>query len=104
MAQVGDPVVFQLSSALYARIGGKSKRMTTNQSINTVTDTSWHLLTEMNRYSSFVRIGTGLSFADYIWIRQKPWKSWDPKKPPSFLLTSRRGQDDKGDVYLEPEE
>ncbi|KAI0704277.1 ATP dependent DNA ligase domain-containing protein [Cytidiella melzeri] len=56
------------------------------------------------KYSSFVRIGTGFSFADYIWIRQKPWKSWDPKNPPSFFLTSRRSQDDKGDVYLEPED
>ncbi|KAI0343258.1 DNA ligase 4 [Trametopsis cervina] len=55
------------------------------------------------KYSSFVRIGTGFTFADYIWIRQKPWKTWDPKKPPPFYLTSRRGQDDKGDVYLEPE-
>ncbi|KAI0821590.1 DNA ligase 4 [Irpex lacteus] len=56
------------------------------------------------KYSSFVRIGTGFSFADYIWIRQKPWKTRDPKNPPSFLLTSRKGQDDKGDVYLEPED
>ena len=56
------------------------------------------------RYSTFVRIGTGFSFADYVWIRQKPWKEWDPKRPPSFLITAKRGQDDKGDVYLEPEE
>lgn len=51
-----------------------------------------------------MRIGSGLSFADYIWIRQKPWKEWDPKHPPAFLLTAKRGQDDKGEVYLEPEE
>ncbi|KAJ3559037.1 hypothetical protein NM688_g581 [Phlebia brevispora] len=56
------------------------------------------------KYSSFVRIGTGLSFADYMWIRQKPWKEWDPKNPPSFLLVSKKGQEDKGDVYLEPED
>ena len=56
------------------------------------------------RYSTFVRIGTGLSFADYVWVRQKPWKEWDPENPPSFLMVSNQGQDDKGDVYLEPEE
>ncbi|KZT65040.1 DNA ligase 4 [Daedalea quercina L-15889] len=56
------------------------------------------------KYSSFVRIGTGLSYADYIWVRQKPWKEWDPKNPPSFLQTARKGMEDKGDIYLEPED
>lgn len=56
------------------------------------------------RYRTFVRIGTGLTFADYIWIRQKPWKEWDPKSPPPWLMTAKRGQEDKGDVYLEPED
>ncbi|KAJ3515533.1 hypothetical protein NLJ89_g1703 [Agrocybe chaxingu] len=56
------------------------------------------------KYSSFVRIGTGLSFADYVWIRAKPWKPWDPKYPPEFLQTAKRGQDDKGDIYLNPED
>ncbi|CAA7265112.1 unnamed protein product [Cyclocybe aegerita] len=56
------------------------------------------------KYSSFVRIGTGLSFADYVWIRAKPWKPWDPKHPPEFLQTAKRGQDDKGDIYLNPED
>lgn len=56
------------------------------------------------RYSTFVRIGTGLSFADYVWVRQKPWKEWDPKNTPSFLSVASNSQEDKGDVYLEPEE
>jgi DNA ligase 4 len=56
------------------------------------------------RYSSFVRIGSGLSFADYVWVRDKPWKVWDPKAPPSFFQTARKAYDDKGDVYLEPEQ
>lgn len=56
------------------------------------------------RYRTFVRIGSGLSFADYVWLRAKPWKTWDPKEPPSFLLTASKSHDDKGDVYLEPEE
>nr|Q7Z7W5.1 RecName: Full=DNA ligase 4; AltName: Full=DNA ligase IV; AltName: Full=Polydeoxyribonucleotide synthase [ATP] 4 [Coprinopsis cinerea]BAC76766.1 DNA ligase IV [Coprinopsis cinerea]BAD93669.1 DNA ligase IV [Coprinopsis cinerea] len=56
------------------------------------------------KYSSFVRIGTGLSFADYVWVRSKPWKVWDPKNPPEFLQTAKKGQEDKGDVYLEPED
>ncbi|EED80930.1 predicted protein [Postia placenta Mad-698-R] len=56
------------------------------------------------KYSTFVRIGTGLSYADYIWVRQKPWKTWDPKNPPSFLQVAKKGSEDKGDVYLEPQE
>ncbi|KAG6866564.1 hypothetical protein C0991_002049 [Blastosporella zonata] len=56
------------------------------------------------KYSSFVRIGSGLSFADYVWVRDKPWKTWDPKHPPEFLLTAKRSHEDKGDVYLEPED
>ena len=56
------------------------------------------------RYSTFVRIGSGLSFADYVWIRAKPWKPWDKKFPPSFLQTAVKSHDDKGDIYLEPEE
>ncbi|KAG6891545.1 hypothetical protein C0992_004403 [Termitomyces sp. T32_za158] len=56
------------------------------------------------KYSSFVRIGSGLSFADYVWVREKPWKTWDAKRPPQFLLTSKRSHEDKGDVYLEPAE
>lgn len=51
-----------------------------------------------------MRIGTGLSYADYIWVRSKPWKEWDPKNPPSFLEVSKKGTEDKGDVYLEPQE
>jgi len=66
---------------------------------------SFHILATFPvRYSTFVRIGSGLSFADYVWVRDKPWKPWDPKHPPEFLQTSKRGQDDKGDVYLNPEE
>jgi DNA ligase-4 len=49
-------------------------------------------------------VGTGLSFADYIWLRQKPWKVWDPKYPPEFLQTAKKSYEDKGDLYLEPEE
>lgn len=57
-----------------------------------------------SRYSTFVRIGSGLSFADYVWVREKPWKVWDPKNPPAFLQTAKRSHEDKGDLYLEPEE
>ncbi|KAG1735545.1 ATP dependent DNA ligase domain-containing protein [Suillus lakei] len=56
------------------------------------------------KYSTFVRVGTGLSFADYIWLRQKPWKVWDPKHPPEFLQTAKKTHEDKGDLYLEPED
>ncbi|KAG1849416.1 ATP dependent DNA ligase domain-containing protein [Suillus subalutaceus] len=59
---------------------------------------------EEPKYSTFVRVGTGLSFADYIWLRQKPWKVWDPKHPPEFLQTAKKTYEDKGDLYLEPED
>ena len=51
-----------------------------------------------------MRVGTGFSFSDYVWIRAKPWKDWDPKAPPPWLQVSGKGMEDKGDVYLEPEE
>ncbi|KAJ3982001.1 DNA ligase 4 [Lentinula detonsa] len=57
-----------------------------------------------DRYSTFVRIGTGLSFADYAWIRSKPWKVRDPKNPPEWLQTSKKSQEDKGDMYLDPDD
>ncbi|GJJ11285.1 DNA ligase (ATP) [Clathrus columnatus] len=53
---------------------------------------------------SFVRIGSGLTYADYVWIRAKPWKTFNKDDPPSFFQTSPQGVEDKGDVYLEPEE
>jgi len=56
------------------------------------------------RYSTFVRIGSGLSYADYVWIRSKPWKAWNEQQQPSFLLTAKRSHEDKGDLFLEPEE
>ena len=57
-----------------------------------------------DRYSTFVRVGSGLSFADYVWVREKPWKVWDPRNPPAFLECAKRSHEDKGDIYLEPEE
>ncbi|KAF9052350.1 DNA ligase 4 [Hymenopellis radicata] len=56
------------------------------------------------KYRSFVRIGSGLTYADYLWVRSKPWKKWDPKNPPAFYKTAKKTPEDKGDVYLEPED
>jgi DNA ligase-4 len=56
------------------------------------------------RYSTFVWIGSGLSFADFVWIRSKPWKEFDPRDPPAFLQTVIKTNNDKPDVYLEPKE
>ncbi|KAM5533834.1 hypothetical protein V8D89_012497 [Ganoderma adspersum] len=58
---------------------------------------------EDQKYCSFVRIGSGLSYADYIWVRQKHWKPWGANGP-EWLQVSRKGHEDKGDVYLEPED
>ncbi|KAF9785002.1 DNA ligase 4 [Thelephora terrestris] len=56
------------------------------------------------RYSTFVWIGSGLSYADLVWIRSKPWKEFDINDPPSFLQTVIKTSDDKPDVYLEPKD
>lgn len=57
------------------------------------------------RYRTYVRIGSGLTYADYLWIRALPWKKWDDKKPPSFLkLSPKSSREDKGDLYLDPED
>ncbi|KAF9517980.1 hypothetical protein BS47DRAFT_1290225 [Hydnum rufescens UP504] len=55
-------------------------------------------------YRTFVRIGTGLSLDDFEWINEKPWKPFHKHKPPSWLKVADAGYDDKGDVYLEPED
>ena len=70
---------------------------------NFLSGMNWFLLF-CARYSTFVRIGSGLSFADYVWVREKPWKVWDPRNPPAFLECSKRSYEDKGDIYLEPAE
>lgn len=54
------------------------------------------------KYSTFVRVGTGFSYSDYVWIRGRKWK--EAKPAPSWLLTADKSFDDKGDVYLDPEE
>ncbi|KAK7686237.1 DNA ligase (ATP) [Cerrena zonata] len=59
---------------------------------------------EEPKYSTFVRVGSGFSFSDFVWIRAKRWKEWDPKAPPTWLQVSGKGPEDKGDVYLEPED
>ncbi|KLO08051.1 DNA ligase 4 [Schizopora paradoxa] len=56
------------------------------------------------KYSTFVRIGSGLTYTDYVWVRSKPWKPFDKNKIPSWYQNARRSTDDKGDVYLEPED
>ncbi|KAI0272769.1 ATP dependent DNA ligase domain-containing protein [Gloeopeniophorella convolvens] len=60
---------------------------------------------EEPKYSSFVRVGSGLSYTDYVRIRSLPWKDWPVKNPPKFLRTADGpSHEDKGQVYLEPED
>ncbi|THH05269.1 hypothetical protein EW145_g4922 [Phellinidium pouzarii] len=56
------------------------------------------------KYSTFVRVGTGLTYADYVWVRQKNWKTFDKDNMPFWYQASKRNSEDKGDVYLEPED
>ena len=51
-----------------------------------------------------MRIGSGLSFTDYVWIRDKPWQPYDKSEGPDFYQTTAKGPEDKGDVYLNPSE
>jgi hypothetical protein len=37
-------------------------------------------------------------------VRGLPWKEWSTKNPPAFLRTAKGSRDDKGDVYLDPDE
>ncbi|VDB87968.1 unnamed protein product [Peniophora sp. CBMAI 1063] len=57
-------------------------------------------------YSTFVRCGTGLSLADYVWIRELPWKKRTPTQRCEAVRTAPEniGAEDKGDLYLEPED
>ena len=57
-------------------------------------------------YSTIVRCGTGLSLADYVWIREKPWKKRTATQRSESVQTAPEniGAEDKGDLYLEPEE
>jgi DNA ligase-4 len=56
------------------------------------------------KYRTFVRVGSGFSFSDYAEIRARPWKEYPGGRRPSFTIGSEKGGDDKGDVYLEPEQ
>lgn len=52
-----------------------------------------------------MRIGTGLTIEDYDWVNKKRWKRMDRKAPPPHMKTSSSNKkEDKGDVYLDPEE
>ena len=73
------------------------------KSVDIFLGTDGRLLMRKRRWCSFARIGSGLSFADFIGIRARPWIEWGSKGPP-FLQTAPRSHDDKGDVYLNPEE
>jgi hypothetical protein len=57
------------------------------------------------RYATFVRIGTGLTIEDYDWVNKKKWIRMDKKAPPPHMKVSPSSKsEDKGDVYLDPEE
>ncbi|KAB5590537.1 ATP-dependent DNA ligase [Ceratobasidium theobromae] len=61
--------------------------------------------TGLNIYATFVRIGTGLTIEDYDWVNKKKWIRVDKKAPPPHLKVSSSGKsEDKGDVYLDPED
>ncbi|KAH7325206.1 ATP dependent DNA ligase domain-containing protein [Rhizoctonia solani] len=61
--------------------------------------------TGLNVYATFVRVGTGLSIDDYDWVNKKKWIRMDRKAPPPHLkLSPSAKNEDKGDVYLDPED
>ncbi|KAG9081227.1 DNA ligase (ATP), partial [Ceratobasidium sp. 370] len=61
--------------------------------------------TGMNVYATFCRIGTGLTIDDYDWINKKKWIRMDKKAlPPHIKASASNKREDKGDVYLDPED
>jgi DNA ligase-4 len=56
------------------------------------------------KYRTFVRVGSGFSFSDYAEIRSRPWKEYPAGRRPSFIIGADKGGDDRGDMYLEPEQ
>ncbi|KAI9440740.1 ATP dependent DNA ligase domain-containing protein [Lactarius indigo] len=99
MGETVDALVVAGNYGSGKRGGGVSTIICAVLDDRNVTDTD-----EEPKYSTFVRIGTGFSYAEYVWIRSRPWKEWSTKNPPKFLDTATGSRDDKGDVYLEPEE
>ncbi|KAG9094130.1 DNA ligase (ATP) [Ceratobasidium sp. 392] len=50
-------------------------------------------------------IGTGLTIDDYDWINKKKWIRMDKKAlPPHIKASASSKREDKGDVYLDPED
>ncbi|ORX34780.1 ATP dependent DNA ligase domain-domain-containing protein [Kockovaella imperatae] len=56
-------------------------------------------------FTTFVKIGSGMSYEDYQWILTKHkdhWKPFSRDKIPPWLHLGPSGLDDKPDVYIEP--
>lgn len=102
MDNMGESVDVLVISANYGK-GGRGGKVSTF--ICGVVDDSTKSSGSDTRYMSFVRIGTGLTFAEYEWINAKPWKPLDRKRLPSWMrVSTASGTEDVGDVYLEPHE
>jgi hypothetical protein len=86
------------------------RRLTGGQGTETSPSNS-HTIPEPERYSkppryiTFVRIGSGLSLEDYEWINDRKWVEFDKSKPLTWLKVARTSSsEDKGDVYILPQE
>jgi len=99
MGETVDALVVAANYGSGKRGGGVSTVICAVLDDRNVADTD-----EEPNYSTFVRVGTGFSYAEYVWIRSRPWKEWSTKHPPKFLSTAIGSRDDKGDVYLDPED
>ncbi|KAG8934827.1 DNA ligase (ATP) [Tulasnella sp. 418] len=59
----------------------------------------------IKRYMSFLRVGSGLTFADYEWIKSRNWKPYEKSRTPDWMrLSTASSIDDTGHVYIEPED
>ncbi|KAG8906784.1 hypothetical protein FRB99_006161 [Tulasnella sp. 403] len=102
MDNMGDTVDVLVVSGKYGS-GSRGGRVSTL--ICAVKDDSPTAVAGETRYLTFVRIGTGLTFADYEWVNAKKWKPLDRRNPPSWMrMSTASSTDDVGDVYLEPSE
>ncbi|KAL7418712.1 DNA ligase (ATP) [Cryptotrichosporon argae] len=57
-------------------------------------------------FTTFASVGSGMSYEDYEWILKKHkdhWTPFDKNNPPDWMQLGATGNDDKPDVYINPE-
>lgn len=90
-----------ITSSLGASWGTGHRGGKVSSLICAVKDEEEFNLSGEQKFNTFVRIGTGLTLADYNWINTQPWKPFNKDNPPRWLELGETSTEDRGDVYLE---